>query len=95
MYRNEIFQIKTHLQKLKDSFEKKDTYMECYGQYIHHFKSGFPYVSAQNPNEEERNMGTTNDTSDQARKQRGETEVFPELSRKLEKNAWIFEKTMP
>ena len=51
------------LQKLGDLFEKMDTYMECYKQYIHHFKSGFPYVSAQNFNEGEINMGITNDTS--------------------------------
>ena len=43
------------------------TYIECYRQYIHHFKSWFPYVSAQGFNEREINMGTTNDTSDQAR----------------------------
>ena len=55
------------LQKLGDLFEKMDTYMECYKQYIHHFKSGFPYVSAQNLNEGEINMGITNDTSDQVR----------------------------
>ena len=40
--------------------------MECYRQYSHHFKSGFPYASVQV------NAGTTNDTSDQARNQRGE-----------------------
>ena len=27
---------KTHLQKLKDSLEKMDKYMECYRHYIHH-----------------------------------------------------------
>ena len=43
-----------------------DTHMECYRQCIHHFKSGFPYVSAQSFNEGEINMGIINDTSDQA-----------------------------
>ena len=55
------------MQKLKDSFEKIDTYMECYRQYIHHFKSGFPYVSAQSFNEGQINVGITNETSDQSR----------------------------
>ena len=54
------------MQKLKDSFEKMDTYMKCYRQYIRHFKRGFRYVSAQSFNEEEINMETTNDSSDWA-----------------------------
>ena len=37
-------------------------------QYIHHFKSGFPYVAAQSFNEEKMNMGITIAKSDQARK---------------------------
>ena len=41
--------------------------MECYRQYNHHSKSSFSYVSAQSFNEGEINMGTANDTSDQAR----------------------------
>ena len=49
------------MQKLKDLFEKMDMYIEqCYRQYIDHFKSGFPYVSAQSFNEGEKNMGITN-----------------------------------
>ena len=73
IYRNEIFKViswnqnkqtKTCLQKLKDSFEKMDTYMKCYRQHIHHFKGGFRYVSAQSFNEGEINMETTNDPSD-------------------------------
>ena len=51
---------------MKDSFEKMDTYIECYRRYIHHFKSGFPYVSAKSFNEGEINMGITNGTSGQA-----------------------------
>ena len=54
------------MQKLKDSFEKMDTYMKCYRQHIHHFKRGFRYVSAQSFNEGEINMETTNDSSDWA-----------------------------
>ena len=42
-----------------------NTCMECYRQYIHHFKSAFPYVSAPIVNEGVINMGITNDTSDQ------------------------------
>ena len=53
------------MQKLKDLFEKMVMYIECYRQYIDHFKSGFPYVSAQSFNKGEINMGITNDTSDQ------------------------------
>ena len=59
------------MQKLKDSFEKMDTYMQCYRQCIHHFKSRFPYVSAQSFNEGEINIGIINDTSDQARNRGG------------------------
>ena len=53
------------MQKLKDLFEKMVMYIECCRQYIDHFKSGFPYVSAQSFNKGEINMGITNDTSDQ------------------------------
>ena len=41
--------------------------MECYRQYIHHFKSWLLHVFAQNFNEGEINMGITNGRSDQAR----------------------------
>ena len=43
-----------------------DKYMECYRQYIHHFKSRFLNVSAQTFNEVAINVGITNDTLDQA-----------------------------
>ena len=33
--------------------------IECYRQYIHHFKKGFPYVSKQSFNEGEINMSIT------------------------------------
>ena len=49
--------------------------MECYRHYIHHLKSGFPYVSAQSFNEGEINMGTTNDTSDQTHNLRGRERI--------------------
>ena len=42
-----------------------NTCMECYRQYIDHFKGAFPYVSAPIFNEGVINMGITNDTSDQ------------------------------
>ena len=73
------------MQKLKDSFEKMDTYMKCYRQHIHHFKGGFRYVSAQSFNEGD--METTNDPSDRAGR-----ENSPVLSRKLEKSAQILGK---
>ena len=36
---------------MKDLFEKMDTYMERYRQYIEHFKSTFPHVPTPNCNE--------------------------------------------
>ena len=54
------------MQKLEDSFQKMDAYMECYRQFIDHFKKGFPYVSTQILNEGQINMRKANDTSYQA-----------------------------
>ena len=41
-----------------------DTYMECYRQYIEHFKSTFPYVAAPSFNQWAINLGINSDTSD-------------------------------
>ena len=38
--------------------------MQCYRQYIDHFKSRFSYVPAPSLNEWEMNMGINSDTSD-------------------------------
>ena len=77
------------MQKLKDSFEKMDTYMECTRLHIHHFKRGFPYVSAKAFNEGEINMRTTNDKSDQAPSQKGQRENSLALFQKLKKSGRI------
>ena len=70
------------MQKLKDSFEKMDTYMKCYRQHIHHFKGGFRYVSAQSFNEGEINMETTNDPSDRAGRERELPCPFSKIGKK-------------
>ena len=51
--------------------------MECYRQYIYHFKSGFPYVSAQSFNEGEINMRITIMTCQIRRVTGGRGERFP------------------
>ena len=48
------------MQKQRNLFEKMDTFMECYRhQYTDHFKSEFPYGSAQSFNEGAINVGVT------------------------------------
>ena len=63
------------MQKLEDSFQKMDAYMEGYRQFIDHFKKAFPYVFTQIFNEGEINMRTTNDTSDQGGNQSGRDRI--------------------
>ena len=63
-----------------------NTYIECYRQYIHHFKSGFPYVSAQSFNEGETNMRITIMTCQIRRVTRGRGERFPSQKSKLRFN---------
>ena len=83
------------MQKLKDSFEKMDKYMECYRQDIHYFKSGFPYDFAGSFNEGEINMGIPNDTSAQAlNKRRRETDFSCPFS-KIGKKCPNFGKKCP
>ena len=53
--------------------------MECYRQYIHHFKSRFLNVSAQTFTEGAINVGITNDTLDQTHNQKEEAERSPIL----------------
>ena len=66
--------------------------MECYRQYIHHFKSEFPYVSAQSFNEGKINMKITIMTGQIRRVTRGGGEFSLVLSRKMEKSVRILGK---
>ena len=78
-----------HVCRNRDLFQKIDTFIECYGQYIDHFKSGFPYVSSQSFNEGPINVRTTNDTSDQAYNQRGVERGLPCPFSKIGKNMYF------